>query len=107
MRRSEHLLARSLSRGWDAEKAAVLADWCEEHQLLSTAKQLRKGPSLKARALADQLAAVMGVGTYPVHVFWEHDWLPRPCPKCRKVRKLVFTRNRQQYICRICKGEPR
>lgn len=107
MRRPEHLLARSLSNTWNAEKAAVLADWCEEHQLTAAARQLRKGPSAKARAMAEHLAAVMGVGSFPVRVFWELEWLTQPCPRCRKPRKLVFTRSSQQYVCRACKGEPK
>lgn len=68
-------LARSLRKGWDPDKAYVLADWCEEHGLSGLARSLRKGPSAETRARIDALAACFGDST-AVMVHWEKGWLP-------------------------------
>lgn len=53
-------IALRLRRRWSADEAQVLADWCEEHGLVGMAKQLRRGPSARARSYICELCPMLG-----------------------------------------------
>lgn len=53
-------LAASLRYAWSSDEAQVLADWCEEHQLIGLARMLRKGPSIRIRIAIENLALMLG-----------------------------------------------
>jgi len=53
-------IASRLRRRWDAEDAIVLADWCEEHGLISMARQLRRGPNVRGWKQIFWLAIMLG-----------------------------------------------
>lgn len=70
-----YLLARRLSRRWNAKEAQVFADYLEERGFEALARYLREGPSDLARSAVDTyLCAVDGNVAQGVH--WEIDWLP-------------------------------
>lgn len=56
-----HKLVAALVKRWDGETAAVVADWCEEHELVGAALKLREGPSLYCRAVIEALASCMAL----------------------------------------------
>lgn len=57
---SQRAIAVRLRRRWNADDAAVLADWCDQHGLTGTAKALRRGPSVRTMFLVVELCRAFG-----------------------------------------------
>jgi hypothetical protein len=69
-------MVSELVKEWESEKAMVLADWCEEHELMAAAEELKLGPSERARAYVEFLAFLFGLVVPPRRLDWELNWLP-------------------------------
>jgi len=57
---SQKTIAVRLRRRWNAADAAVLADWCDQHGLIGTAKVLRRGASVRTLVLVTELCRAFG-----------------------------------------------
>ena len=70
------LLARRLSRRWNAEDAQVFADYLEERGFDVLASYLRKGPSDAAKSAVEVYLDAMTGKILAWGGGWQEDWLP-------------------------------
>lgn len=73
---SQKTIAIRLRRRWNTADAAVLADWCDQHGLIGTAKVLRRGPSLRTLFLVTELCRAFGAREREGHpgAYWHAGW---------------------------------